>query len=51
LPAVLPIVVETGGPPNFARVAVMQALYPPGAPVYHASRKDPRWGRRKLRER
>lgn len=27
---VLPIVVETGGPPNFARVAVMQALNPPG---------------------
>lgn len=36
------------GPVEFARLGMMQALYPKGEPVYDTSRKDPNWGRRKL---
>ncbi|HEY0331661.1 MAG TPA: hypothetical protein VGC77_21495 [Rhodopseudomonas sp.] len=37
-----------GGPTDFARIGVMQALYPRGEPVYHTDRKDRPWGRRRL---
>lgn len=43
------VVVNHNGPTDFARMGMMAALYPPGAPVYDTSRKDPRWGRRKLK--
>lgn len=36
------------GPVEFARLGMMQALYPKGEPVYDTGRKDPHWGRRKL---
>jgi hypothetical protein len=39
---------DSGGPTDFARMGMMQALYPKGQPVYDTSRKDPHWGRRKL---
>jgi hypothetical protein len=39
---------ERGGPVEFARMGMMQALYPNGEPVYDTSRKDPHWGRHKL---
>jgi hypothetical protein len=43
---------EHDGPPDFARVGLMRALYPKGEPVFDASRKETRWGRRTLaRER
>ena len=46
------LVGDMGGPTDFARIGMMQALYPPGAPIYDSSRKNPRWSRRKLvRER
>jgi hypothetical protein len=35
------------GPVDFARIGLMQALYPK-TPVYDRSRKDPKWGRQKL---
>jgi hypothetical protein len=37
-----------GGPTDFARIGIMQALYPTGVPVYDAERKDAHWGRRQL---
>jgi hypothetical protein len=39
---------DSGGPTDFARMGMMQALYPKGERVYDRSRKDPHWGRRKL---
>jgi hypothetical protein len=39
---------DNGAPVEFARLGMMQALYPKGEPVYDSSRKDPHWGRRKL---
>jgi hypothetical protein len=39
---------EHGGPVEFARLGMMQALHPKGEPVYDSSRKDPHWGRGKL---
>ncbi|MEH2480528.1 hypothetical protein V1282_003885 [Nitrobacteraceae bacterium AZCC 2146] len=39
---------DHGGPVEFARIGMMQALYPKGEPVYDTSRKDTHWGRRKL---
>jgi hypothetical protein len=36
-----------GGPTDFARIGMMQALYPSCAPVY-TDRKDRPWGRRTL---
>jgi hypothetical protein len=39
---------DNSGPIEFARLGMMQALYPKGDPVYDRSRKDPHWGRRKL---
>lgn len=38
---------DHGGPVEFARLGMMQALHP-RVPVYDASRKDPKWGKRKL---
>jgi hypothetical protein len=38
-----------GGPADFARIGLMQALHPKGEPVYHSRSKDPVWrNRRKL---
>jgi hypothetical protein len=38
-----------GGPVDFARIGMMQALHPKGEPVYHSRSKDPVWrNRRKL---
>jgi hypothetical protein len=39
---------SNGGPIDFARIGLMQALHPKGEPVYHSRSKDPHWGRRKL---
>jgi hypothetical protein len=39
-----------GGPIDFARIAMMQALHPKGEPVYHSRSKDPVWrNRRRLK--
>jgi hypothetical protein len=38
---------DHGGPIEFARLGMMQALRP-RVPVYDTSRKDPKWGKRKL---
>ncbi|MDO9443425.1 MAG: hypothetical protein Q7T73_21290 [Beijerinckiaceae bacterium] len=38
---------DHGGPVEFARLGMMQALNP-RVPVYDSSRKDPKWGKRKL---
>ncbi len=43
------VVVEHKGPTDFARMGIMVALYPRGEPTYDPSRKDPHWGRRKLK--
>lgn len=40
------LVGESDGPTAFARVGLMQALYPKGEPVY--DRTDVRWGKRSL---
>ncbi len=42
-------VVNHKGPTDFARMGMMVALYPRGEPVYDTSRKEPHWGRRKLK--
>jgi hypothetical protein len=31
------------GPIEFARLGMMQALYPKGEPVYHSRSDDPKW--------
>ncbi len=31
------------GPIEFARLGMMQALWPRGTPVYHSRDKDPKW--------
>ncbi len=41
------LVGEGNGPVDFARIGLMQALYPK-KPLYDRSRKDPHWGRQKL---
>jgi hypothetical protein len=39
-----------GGPVDFARIGLMQALHPKGEPVYHSRSKDPVWrNRRRLK--
>lgn len=40
------LLVAEGGPTDFARIGIMQALYPKGEPIYETSRKT-HWGRRK----
>jgi hypothetical protein len=42
------LVGQHGGPEMFARIGLMQALYPKGEPVFDTSRKEHHWGRRKL---
>jgi hypothetical protein len=41
------------GPIEFARLGMMQALFPKGEPVYHSVRKDPVWrnNRKLVRDR
>lgn len=39
---------DKGGPPEFARLAMVQALYPKPEPIYHSRSKDPKWRRPKL---
>jgi hypothetical protein len=43
------LVVEQAGPTMFARVGVMRALNRGHVREFNTSRKDPHWGRRKLR--
>lgn len=38
---------DNGGPIEFARLGLMQALHP-REPVYDTTRKNPKWGKRKL---
>jgi hypothetical protein len=37
---------DNGGPIEFARLGMMQALWPKGTPVYHSVDKDPKWRNR-----
>jgi hypothetical protein len=37
---------DHGGPIEFARLGMMQALFPKGTPVYHSVDKDPKWRNR-----
>jgi hypothetical protein len=39
---------DSGGPTDFARMGMMQALYPKGDPVYSPRSKEPKWRRAKL---
>jgi hypothetical protein len=39
---------DSGGPTDFARLGMMQALYPKGEPVYSPRSKEPKWRRAKL---
>jgi hypothetical protein len=34
---------ENGGPIEFARLGMLQALFPKGTPVYRSVDKDPKW--------
>lgn len=34
---------DNHGPVEFARLGMMQALYPKGEPVYRSRSKDPKW--------
>jgi hypothetical protein len=43
------LVVELGGPTMFARIGMMRALNRHVERVFDPSRKDPHWGRRKLK--
>ena len=45
---VLILVATHGGPTMFARIGIMRALNSHVERVFNPSRKDPRWGRRKL---
>jgi hypothetical protein len=43
---------DSGGPTDFARMGMMQALYPKGEHVHQSRSKEPKWRRAKLaRER
>jgi hypothetical protein len=42
------LVAELGGPTMFARIGVMRALNRGYVREFDTSRKDPKWGRRKL---
>jgi hypothetical protein len=37
---------EYGGPIEFARLGMLQALFPKGTPVYHSVDKDTKWRHR-----
>ena len=43
------LVAETGGPTMLARIGVMRALNRGHVREFDRSRKDPHWGRRKLK--
>jgi hypothetical protein len=43
------LVVELGGPTMFARIGVMRALNRHHVREFNPKRKEPRWGRRKLK--
>jgi hypothetical protein len=43
------VVAETGGPTMLARIGVMRALNRGHVREFNPSRKDPHWGRRKLK--
>ncbi|WMT79351.1 hypothetical protein [Bradyrhizobium sp. Ash2021] len=43
------VVVNGNGDPMLAQIGMMLALYPPGEKVFDKSRKDPHWGKRKLK--
>ncbi|WMT71083.1 hypothetical protein [Bradyrhizobium sp. Ash2021] len=43
------VVVNQNGPTMFARIAMMQALYPAGERVFNPDRKETHWGKRKLK--
>jgi len=45
----LMLVVELGGPTMFARIGVMQALNRHHVREFNPKRKEPHWGRRKLK--
>jgi hypothetical protein len=45
----LMLVVELGGPTMMARIGVMRALNRGHVREFNPSRKDPHWGRRKLK--
>jgi hypothetical protein len=45
----LVLVAELGGPTMFARIGVMRALNRHVERVFNPDRKDPHWGRRKLK--
>ncbi len=38
---------DHGGPIVFARIGMMQALYPKGTPVYGGDRRNPHWRTRR----
>jgi hypothetical protein len=42
------LVADLGGPTMFARIGVMRAINRHVERVFDPSRKEPRWGRRKL---
>ena len=43
------LVVNQNGPTMFARIGMMQALYPRGDRVFNRERKETHWGKRKLK--
>jgi hypothetical protein len=43
------LVATHGGPPMLARIGVMRALHRNEARVFNPDRKDPHWGKRKLK--
>ncbi len=47
------LVADKGGPPEFARLALEQALRPKGEPVYRSHSTEPKWrnARKLVRER
>jgi hypothetical protein len=45
----LMLVVELGGPTMFARIGIMRALNRHHVREFNPKRKDPHWGRRKLK--
>jgi hypothetical protein len=42
---------DHGGPIEFARLGMQQALFPKGEPVYHSTKKDPVWRNNRKRDR
>jgi hypothetical protein len=43
------VVINQNGPTMYARIGMMQALYPRGERVFNPDRKDHHWGKRKLK--